>query len=130
MQFLTLYIAGGLASARDAYCYNSSKDSLSNTIHEFIGFYEKQRNDFQLAKRENKDLKLEEYLDFETVKVTWNRGLKNDILRNKTITFHNQSVVKSLYRPFFKQQLYFAQELNDMVYQIPKLFPTSTEKNK
>ncbi|MGI9159077.1 MAG: type ISP restriction/modification enzyme, partial [Saprospiraceae bacterium] len=34
-----------------------------------------------------------------------------------------------LYRPFFKQHLYFAREVNDMVYQIPKLFPTPNTPN-
>ena len=37
--------------------------------------------------------------------------------------------VESIYRPFFKQHLLFYKPLNEMVYQIPKLFPTPQHKN-
>jgi len=127
--FFNSFYSRGLATARDAYCYNSSKENMKSTIHEFIDFYEEQRNQLYIAKKDGLVFKLEEFLDFKTVKVTWNRGLKNDLTRNKTIIFEEQSVVKGLYRPFFKQHLYFAQELNDMVYQIPKLFPNSSLNN-
>jgi predicted helicase len=61
--------------------------------------------------------------------VTWNRGLKNDLVRNTKITFKSENVRLSIYRPYFKQKLYFAKELNDMTYQIPKLFPQYDTKN-
>ena len=35
----------------------------------------------------------------------------------------------SLYRPFFRQRSYFAKELNDMVYQLPSMFPTQQHHN-
>lgn len=119
----------GLASARDAYCYNSSLKIMTNVIKEFIEFYEKQRTKYHKMKSTDDSLKLETFLDFNTNKVTWNRGLKNDIARNRKIEFKKESVVVGLYRPFFKQHLYFAQELNDMTYQIPKLFPNSSIEN-
>ena len=34
-----------------------------------------------------------------------------------------------LYRPFYKQHVYFARELNDMVYQLPKIFPNPSLEN-
>lgn len=127
--FFVPYYTSGLKSARDAYCYNSNVFNLIETIKEFILFYENQRLKYQSAKKGKSELKMDQFLDFETTKVTWNRGLKNDLLRNKEIRFKSESVVTALYRPFFKQHLYFAQELNDMVYQIPKLFPNPSLKN-
>ncbi len=127
--FFNPFYSRGLASARDAYCYNSSQGAVRNTIHEFIAFYEKQRTALQKARKSGKTLKLEDLLDFKTSKVTWNRGLKNDISRNRRIEFKDASLVVGLYRPFFKQHLYFAQELNDMTYQIPKLFPNPELSN-
>ena len=34
-----------------------------------------------------------------------------------------------MYRPFCKQWLYFDRQLNEMVYQVPKLFPTPKHEN-
>jgi predicted helicase len=126
--FNTFY-SRGLASARDAWCYNSSRVRMIASIKDFILFYNQQRIDFFKTQMTKSSLKLEEFANFDSKKITWNRGLKNDLLRNKEIIFSTDSVVQGLYRPFFKQNLYFARELNDMVYQIPKLFPTSETKN-
>ena len=38
-------------------------------------------------------------------------------------------ITTSVYRPFFKQALYFSRSLNEMMYQIPKLFPSKKLKN-
>jgi predicted helicase len=34
-----------------------------------------------------------------------------------------------MYRPFVKQQVYFDRQLNDMIYQLPKIFPTPDHAN-
>jgi predicted helicase len=34
-----------------------------------------------------------------------------------------------MYRPYFKQHLYFDRRLNEMVYQVPRLFPSSSADN-
>ena len=117
------FYSRGLATARDAYCYNFSRQNLVDKINEFINFYENQRVQYHKSKVDYPNLKIEQFLNFDTTKVTWNRGLKNDLYRNKVIVFKEDSVVKGMYRPFFKQHLYFAHELNDMVYQLPKIFP-------
>jgi predicted helicase len=123
------FYSRGLATARDAYCYNSSNKTLVKVIHDFVDFYNLQRDEFQKEKEKKPNLKPESFLDFKSNKVTWNRGLKNDLVRNKKIEFQKDAVVTALYRPFFKQNLYFAKELNDMVYQLPKHFPNSSLKN-
>lgn len=110
----------GLASARDAWCYNSSKVNLTSNINKFIEFYNKQRIDFHRLK--DKQIKIEDFLSFDSSKITWNRGLKQDLARNYEIKYDENSIVKVMYRPFFKQNGYFNRSLNDMVYQLPKIF--------
>lgn len=127
--FFKPYYSRGLSTARDAYCYNSSKEVMTNVIKEFIDHYNQQRSDYFKAKSKNENLTIEDFIDFQSKKVTWNRRLKRNLSNNKNIEFQNDSVVTGLYRPFFKQHLYFAQELNDMVYQLPKLFPDQSLKN-
>ena len=49
--------------------------------------------------------------------------------RGKKYYFNEDLIIRSLYRPFFKKQLYYSKELNEMQYQIPSMFPTGKENN-
>lgn len=119
----------GLATARDAWCYNSRKTKICESLQKLVEFYNKQRNEYHRKLRDNPSLPIEEFLDFHSRFITWNRGLKGDLLRDKAIRFEGKKIHLGLYRPFFKQHVYLAQELNDMVYQIPKLFPDQSKVN-
>jgi predicted helicase len=123
------FYSRGLASARDAWCYNSSKSGLVKNIQIIIDFYNQQRLAFFEKRRTEPSLQVEDFIEFDSTRVTWNRGLKNDLERNKAIIFSNDCVLKGMYRPFFKQNVYFSKELNDMTYQLPKLFPSHDTKN-
>lgn len=120
----------GLASARDPFCYNSSKSVVSTNIENLIDFYNQQRLEFHARKTTNPELKLEDSLDFDSTRITWNRGLKQDLAKDNKIVFDPSKIRVGLYRPFSKQFVYFARELNDMVYQMPKLFPNDASENK
>lgn len=122
--------SNGLKTARDPYCYRYSRASLDGTIREFIRYYEEQRNDYVVQKTSNDDLKVEDFIDYDTTKVTWNQGLKDDLRRNRAIEFKQDALYVGHYRPFCKQHLYFAIELNDRLYQMPKLFPRVDSENK
>ncbi|MCI5116298.1 MAG: helicase, partial [Candidatus Electrothrix sp. AX1] len=113
----------GLSTARDAWCYNSSYPTISNNINSFVDFYNNQREKFHQEKKAHSDLKVEDVIEFNSKKITWNRGLKKDLKQNQPIKFKESNLIIGMYRPFYKQHLYLARELNDMVYQIPKLFP-------
>ena len=123
------FYSRGLASARDAWCYNSSKRELVKNIQIIIDFYNQQRLAFFDKRKTEPSLQVEDFVEFDSTRVTWNRGLKNDLERNKAIIFSNDCVLKGMYRPFFKQNVYFSKELNDMIYQLPKLFPSPNTKN-
>jgi len=123
------FYSRGLASARDAWCYNSSDRELVNNIQIIIDFYNQQRIAFFDKRRTQPSLEVEEFVEFDSTRITWNRGLKNDLGRNKEITFSKDCVLKGMYRPFFKQNVYFSKELNDMTYQLPKLFSSPVAKN-
>lgn len=127
--FFAPFYSRGLASARDAWCYNSNKSALSANINLLIDFYNRQREQFHQRRKSEPQLNVEEALEFDSTKITWNRGLKQDLERNSIFGFEEQNINLGLYRPFFKQHVYFARELNDMVYQLPKLFPNSSVSN-
>ena len=119
----------GVATARDAWCYNYSESGLRTNINRMIKAYNEERtriHDLDLeANADPADL-----VDNDPKKIKWSRGLKNDLRRNKPLQIDEGQIVASQYRPFTRQYLYFSRRLNDMVYQIPRLFPHSEAENR
>lgn len=119
----------GLSTARDAWCYNSSKKQLIKNITLTIKVYNDQRTKYHSKKRTNGSLKLDDFLDYDSTQISWNAGFKQNVERNKPFMFEEQAVAKALYRPFFKQFVYFSRDLTDRVYQLPRIFPNNQSKN-
>ena len=128
--FFSSNYSRGLASARDAWCYNSSKVLLETNIKRLIDFYDEQRESLVNKRKTDDRIKVEDFISFDSSRITWNRGLKSDIDKNKVHKFEESSVVIGQYRPFFKQHVYFSRGLNDMIYQLPKLFPNTLVENR
>lgn len=119
--FFVPYYSNGLKTQRDPWCYNSSLPVVEKSAKEQIDFYNEQRE--KLAKKEISDV------DYSTHKISWTRAVLSDIQRNKPYNTQDCQFREGLYRPFFKQHLLFYRPLNEMMYQIPTLFPTSNQRN-
>ena len=109
--------SSGLKTNRDAWCYNFSRTAVEANMRRMIANYEIERS---LGSHEP---------DNDPRKVSWNRGLLADLAKGKVHSFVESAVVTAAYRPFTKQTAYFSREMNDMVYQLPKLFPSPTHQN-
>ena len=123
------YYSRGLATARDAWCYNFSEHSLIENITLSINFYNENRSKYHEAKKSNPKLDLDAFWEYDSMKGSWNRSLKNFCKNNTIIEFEPTCVYDSLYRPFMKIKGYFNKYMNDMIYQLPQLFPTPSHKN-
>jgi predicted helicase len=128
-QIIFSIYSGGALTSRDVWCYNSSYKYLNNNINNFIQFYNDQRSLFSNELLNNSTLNASDFIDYDKTKISWSRSLINSLINDKTIEYNNSNVFKSVYRPFFKQYLYFDKFLNEMRYQLPKLFPTSNHPN-
>lgn len=97
-----------------------------------IGFYQSELRRFISAcsglEKDDRP-KVDEFINTDTTKISWNRGLKSDFIKEKKLEYKPLSVVTALYRPFIKQWAYFDKDFNDMIYQMPRLFPTTNIKN-
>ena len=111
-KFFCDFYSNGLKTSRDVWCYNFSRESVSKNIQSMIDFYNQ----------------LDE-MDYDSTKISWSESLINYFNRRIKIKFDDKKIVDSFYRPFVKSNLYFDKHLNEMTYQIPKLFPTGSEKN-
>lgn len=88
----------GLATNRDSYMYNFSKNELQNNIKRSIKYYNN-----LLETIEDK-----ENYNFEDSEknIQWTRALKRNFINNKKIKFNKSLIREASYRPFNKQLLY------------------------
>ena len=129
----------GLATGRDAWCYNSSREQLIANVRRMIDTYESIRPAFQAYCREEGikapredavDRFLSEHPTLSPAKsISWNRNAKKDLASNRPYSFDPNSVVVGAYRPFAKQDGYFHRDMNAMLYQLPSMFPTPHHRN-
>ena len=100
--------SSGLKTARDPWCYAFSAKEVQAKMQASIDLYNRS---------------LEEGTPIEDPRViNWNRSLLGHFQRGRREPLLLPRV--SVYRPFCKMFQYFSAFWNDMIYQIPKLFPT------
>src|SRR5439155_17543188 len=58
-------------------------------------------------------------------KIGWSGDLKSAVIDGELASFGAERVRTAIYRPFVKNCLYFDRLLNNSVYRIPAIFPTS-----
>jgi predicted helicase len=122
----------GVATARDAWAFNLSRTALAENMYSMIEFYGSELHRFNAAypdaDRKTRSDKVDDFIDADAKKISWNRGLKADLAKNKKFSFEQASIIPSLYRPFNRQWLYFNRNFNDMIYQLHRLFPTGGDQ--
>ncbi|MBR5188821.1 MAG: DEAD/DEAH box helicase, partial [Paludibacteraceae bacterium] len=111
----------GLKTQRDAWTYNFSIVSLKDIVEKSIDYYNQERVSLHNG--------LISTVDYSTNRINWTRAVLSDISKNKIYNFKDVVFVKAMYRPFCKQCLCYYKPLNEMMYQIPKLFPSINYEN-
>jgi len=122
----------GVATNRDSWVYNFSRERLTQNMRSMIDFYNQQARDFA-AKGLGKSASVkdvESFIDTDPKKISWSHNLKQDLLKEKSHPFDEKSIIEGMYRPFCKQWMYFDRNFNERVYQIPRIFPKPGLVNK
>ena len=110
----------GLTTNRDIWVYNGSKVKIQNLMIFSITEYNSSVDIFSKTKS----------LDTISTKIKWSRSLKNNLSRlNHSESFFKNKLIKSTYRPFFYQYVYFDRFWNEYVYSLPKIFPNRDTSN-
>lgn len=109
----------GLATARDAWAYNYSQKALTINMRAMIDEYNSAVTDSEQGRKVTND----------PTRISWNRGLRGDLDKRRRHAYRPGRIYTSTYRPFTKQHVYFDRPLNDMVYQLPQIYPTPDSKN-
>ncbi|WP_245986603.1 type ISP restriction/modification enzyme [Azospirillum thermophilum] len=124
----------GIATARDAWCYNFSYNSLASNMSAMINFYNHEVDRFSALHfgkdRNVRDELIDDFVNSDPSKISWSRGLKSDIAKGKKHNFDGSRILPSIYRPFTRSWLYCSRHFNDMIYQIPRIYPDASVKNQ
>ena len=119
----------GVKTQRDAWCYNASRDMVEHNIRSMIAVYHAERVRYH-QDPDHTTLDVDTFIDSDPTKISWTRALKQDLVKNKALAFTEGEALISTYRPFSKQWMYYGRRLNEMVYQMPQIFPNATAENR
>ena len=119
----------GVSTNRDAWVYNFSKEQIEKNMLRMIKFYNKQTEDFCLMKQKNMALEVQDFIDNDATKISWTVNLKNDLAKMTVHSFNKSKFLKSFYRPFCKQEIYFDTSFIERPGLSPQLFPKKDMEN-
>jgi predicted helicase len=124
----------GVVTNRDAWCYNPSRAAVEANMQRMIDFYNSELKRFNAAHagqdKKGRETKLNGFIDTDASKISWTRALKQELAKDRSHTYQGASLIRSLYRPFTKQWLYYNRTFNEMVYQMPRIFPSAGVENR
>lgn len=130
---LFLNFSLGVVTNRDAWCWNSSPKAVKANLKRMLSVYNSELTRFNSVystkPQKEKDEVAVSFVTADSTKISWTRGLRHSLSRNKTIDFHEERLIKAIYRPFSPQWLYFDRSLNEVVSQMPRLFPNAKADN-
>jgi len=126
--------SSGVKTQRDAWCFNSSRQALTDNMTRMIGFYNGEVQRFNAA-HAGLDKKLREtsvdgFINADPARISWTRALRQELVKDRQFTYEADGLIHSIYRPFTKQWLYFNRRFNEMVYQMPRIFPDAKASNR
>ena len=118
----------GLATSRDAYIYNSSRDACGANARAMVGDYMGALR--ELAQNDNSGVTVDDVSSRHSSHVRWDRELKNNLRRRRTIICSQDNIWMTQYRPFVKQNCYVEYVLVNNKYQQDSIFPSSHTENR
>lgn len=121
--------AVGVATNRDAWVYNFSKGELEHNMSRMINFYNQQTKGYQEKLKENKKLKVEDFISNDLKKIKWTVNLKKELLKNNLHSFEETDIIKSTYRPYNTQNLYYNKQYIERPGLFNQFFPDNESKN-
>ena len=116
----------GMATNRDAYIYNFSRDACAENAQLMTQDYLAALSELS----ENHNLTMDEVVFRNSSNVKWNRELKNNLKRNKETEFIEDYIRKAAYRPFIATNCYADYTFITMKGLVDRMFPDASSKNR
>ena len=116
----------GLATGKDAYIYNFSRDACAQNALRMTQSYLQALQEL----KENPELTVEEVVQKHTSGIKWDRELENNLRRKKKPQFDYEYTRKVTYRPFVATNCYADYIFVQMKYQLDRIFPDNSSENR
>ena len=119
----------GVATNRDIWVHNFSKQEVVENMQRMIEFYNEQSKIFAETKKENSKIEIENFIDTNPTKISWTVNLKKDVEKGKIHKLVEKNCCVTMYRPFTKDWLYYDRPFIERPGLWSQLFPSKNEKN-
>ena len=116
----------GIATRRDAWSYGSGKKQVLDNMNSTISFYNQQVDDYVSQKKNNPNLKVDDFKSSDSTKISWSSSLVPKLEKGIKCIFEKDSIVTANYRPFFRQFLYYGELFIHRRGNWDRLFPENT----
>ena len=116
----------GLATGRDAYIYNFSRDACAENAERMTQSYLVAISELE----ENPELSVNEVARRHTENITWVGELTDSLRRRRTTEFDVDYIRKVLYRPFVATNCYADYTFIQRKYQMDRIFPSGSSENR
>ena len=108
----------GVVTNRDEWVYDFDAANLGTKVRAFI-------NDYEEIRAQHGGKVINDASLGTTIK--WTRDLKRQLRLDTPNIFDRTRIRQTNFRPFIRKSLYFNQNLNEMQYQLPEVFPKGVD---
>ena len=122
-------VAIGVATNRDSWSCNFSKNEIEHNIKSCITHYNEQREKYHREASQNSSINIEDFVNADATKISWTRALRRYLGNDTVILFDRNKIFYYQYRPFQKQYVYYQRYLVESPGIWENVFPTSAHRN-
>lgn len=115
----------GVATNRDAWAINFSREKINLNMKKMINFYDYQTDKFIASGQSD----IEQVIEYDPSKISWSFHLKKRMSSNRRSSFNEKKLREIIYRPFTKQWIYYDKLFNEYTYQTSKVFGENETKS-
>jgi predicted helicase len=112
--------SSALQTNRDSWCYNSSKERVACNMSRMIEVYNSELARLVPTKS---SAGLESAVISDPKLISWSSSLLAKLKSGVAGEYSRQKIGTGVYRPFYKQSVYYDRMFNHRVYQLPRIFP-------
>lgn len=119
----------GLETSRDPWIYASSRSQLLRNVNSMVGFYNSEVTRYKEVSAQNDIKDVGDFVNNDATKISWSSSLIANLQKGSSMAIEPDKIVVGLYRPFFKQNLYYGDKMIHRRGQFHEFFPTIDSAN-
>ena len=123
----------GLITRRDQWVWNSSDRRLRENVRTTVASYEQIRKEFAKTspsgKSKDRLAAAKRFVRNTPGEFHWNAESYRDLANGREYEVEEDGFTAGMYRPFFKQRLYFNPQLNSRIGRFAEIYPDPKSKN-